>query len=441
MVLNECEQRDLRAAVLEYLTACKASTAVLSEISALPPPTSECALEKRWGVMRRLSAKNLELEAQVRSLSRELQNFSDLQPGDLAAHTSSNIKTKLRPLVPNEISLATLKGHRDTLTAVSLHPTELLCFSSSEDGTVRVWELDSFSLVQTLRPHSDTVNQVAVEPNLGATFATCSNDRAVKIFARSASGDSDVGNYECTRTLLGHDEPVSCICWLHHDNSSLLSASRGGDIRLWDINKCVPTKIFFTNTWVRCLTVPVTCTNVFASCGNDESVAVWDVAASQPLLRHHHHSNIVHAVAFSHYEADCTLVASHGSEEHRSWLAAEKDKRDSKNSQNSQYQPLFIASGGRDKFVKVSDIRGVLVCSFDSHQNWVRAVHFTKSGKFLASASDDGCVIIFDLINRRMHRKLLAHNHFVTCMHFASGRETMVVTGSADATIKVWRCS
>ncbi|CUE76636.1 WD40 repeat-containing protein, putative [Bodo saltans] len=486
MVLNDRERQEVRSAVLEYLKLCGVTPEVLNTVEHTPLSSQEGVLDKRWSTIRRLSAKNVELESQVRSLQQELTSTRGGNGGRVGAaasgSSSSSSNVSFRPLVPSEHSLATLRGHRDTITSVSFHPLEALCFSSSEDGSVRVWDTSAMILATTLRPHTDTVNQVTVEPRLGDVFATCSNDRTIKLF-KARSGQNSGGGaiqYDCTRSLLGHEEPVSTVCWLGDEDTTLISGSRNGDIRLWDIDKCVTRRIIQGGGWIRQIQCPVLQpqhigygklqTPLFASCGNDDHVTVRN-ATGDVVASIGGHENVVHAIAFSNFEADCIITEHHGSDKMKRAIAEFKASA-AKNSRREistslangeivhlsgapqasnekeivvPYDVKYIATGGRDKTIRVFDMSDstsspILTLAF--HENWVRALHFTRSGRYLVSAADDGFMLVSDLTNGRLHRRIQVHDHFATAMAFSSdAHETLVVTGSADTTLKLWRCS
>ena len=55
------------------------------------------------------------------------------------------------------------------------------------------------------------------------------------------------------------------------------------------------------------------------------------------------------------------------------------------------------------------------------HDNWVRALVFHPSGKYLLSASDDGTIRVWELATGRCVKTVQAHSHFVTCL--AWGRQ------------------
>jgi platelet-activating factor acetylhydrolase IB subunit alpha len=98
------------------------------------------------------------------------------------------------------------------------------------------------------------------------------------------------------------------------------------------------------------------------------------------------------------------------------------------------------------------------------HDNWIRALAFHPSGKYLLSASDDKTIRVWELSTGRCIKTVDAHNHFVTTL--AWGRQpvssasavpqvngttgegnasaepeklvNVVATGSVDQTIKIW---
>ena len=98
------------------------------------------------------------------------------------------------------------------------------------------------------------------------------------------------------------------------------------------------------------------------------------------------------------------------------------------------------------------------------HDNWVRALVFHPSGKYLLSASDDGTIRVWELATGRCVKTVQAHSHFVTCLAWGrqlassgaaktNGAEkdgererererekvvNVVATGSVDQTVKIW---
>jgi platelet-activating factor acetylhydrolase IB subunit alpha len=64
------------------------------------------------------------------------------------------------------------------------------------------------------------------------------------------------------------------------------------------------------------------------------------------------------------------------------------------------------------------------------HDNWVRALVFHPSGKYLLSASDDKTIRVWDLKTGRCAKTIEAHSHFVTCLSW--GRMTSTATNGGE---------
>lgn len=96
------------------------------------------------------------------------------------------------------------------------------------------------------------------------------------------------------------------------------------------------------------------------------------------------------------------------------------------------------------------------------HDNWVRALAFHPSGKYLLSSADDKTIRVWELTTGRCVKTVDAHAHFVSTLVWgrqaastssgdakangASGDSStapeklvnVVASGSVDQTIKIW---
>lgn len=119
---------------------------------------------------------------------------------------------------------------------------------------------------------------------------------------------------------------------------------------------------------------------------------------------------------------------------------------------------LYLVSGARDKTIRLWDvINGLCLYVFvrfffdlpslritlfplqTGHDNWIRALHFHPSGKFLLSSSDDKTLRIWEMKTKRNTKTLDAHSHFCTSLDMHRTKP-YVISGSVDTTIKVWEC-
>jgi platelet-activating factor acetylhydrolase IB subunit alpha len=412
MILTEKEKEKLHKAILSYLrSASFSSSADTFEHEAslsgdLGPPD---LLEKKWSSVVRLQQKVMSLQSELDTLKEEMSFYG---PGKKLSDASK--ASEQLPRAPERFHLL---GHREPVTALSFHPVYSVVASSSEDGSIRVWDYETGNLEKILKGHTATVNCVAFEPNAGLLLASCAADLSLKLWAFET--------FECTKTLHGHDHNVSCVRFLPAGDF-LLSSSRDQSIKLWEVATgfCIRTYLGHSE-WVRNLAVNGD-GSLFASCSNDESVMVWGLESTQPLVILAGHENVVETVAFANKEAIDTLLASKNRN-------GEEEKR--------AKSPEFVASAGRDKVIKLWDVwNGTCLSVIRGHDNWVKTVIFHPAGKYLISCSDDKSIRVWDIATGASVKKLMdAHAHFILNLAM-NQRYPLLASGSVDKSIKIWDC-
>jgi WD40 repeat protein len=112
----------------------------------------------------------------------------------------------------------------DSVGAIAWRPDGQALASTSADDTVRLWDPSSGRLLRTLEGHTGYVTSVAWRPD-GRLLASASADKTVRLWAPSSG--------RLLRTLEGHTYAVSSVAW-RPDGQALASASRDKTVRLWD---------------------------------------------------------------------------------------------------------------------------------------------------------------------------------------------------------------
>jgi serine/threonine protein kinase len=120
----------------------------------------------------------------------------------------------------------TLIGHSDTVWSVAISPDGQTLVSGSKDKTVKIWNLQTGALLRTLSGHSDRVRSVAISAD-GQTVASSSWDKTIKIWNRKTG--------KLLRTLIGHSGYVNSVA-MSPDSRIIASGSDDETIKLWNLN-------------------------------------------------------------------------------------------------------------------------------------------------------------------------------------------------------------
>lgn len=242
--------------------------------------------------------------------------------------------------------LHTLRGHEAIIKEIAWSPDGRTLASGSNDGTIRLWNVQSGKLFRILEGHSAGGIIVSWSPD-GWTLASGSHDRTVCLW------DALIGQQR--QAVEGHKQRILSLIW-SPDGQRLASAADDGTIHIW-ASPSLERERKLEGHYGRSYSLAWSPDGRMLAAGSsDSTIRLWDA-----------HSGELSRTLEGHKKDVNTLAWSPG---HR-----------------------ILASGSDDTTIHIWDAQtGRLVNVLEGHTGWVICLRFSSDGKLLASKSGDDTV-------------------------------------------------
>jgi len=340
----------------------------------------------------------------------------------------------------------TMPGHTEAVIHVSFSPDGRRLASGGGDTTVRFWDTGTCLPKHTCQGHRHHVLCTAWSPD-GTRFASA--DKVGEIRLWEPVTGSAVG-----QPLKGHKQYVTSLAWepLHLNDGKgerMASSSKDGTVRVWNVRTgaCVTTLAQHDNS-VECCKWGGE--GLLYTASRDRTIKVWALDGREngggfgklikTLVGHGHRVN---TLALS-----TDYVMRTGPFDHTGKLAHEATT--AMEAAQAKYTAFLEGSGGRERLVSGSDDFTLFlwdplaeeggkkpVARMTGHQQAVNHISFSPDGRYIASASFDKKVKIWDGKTGRFLSTLVGHVGAVYMVAW-SPDSRLLVSASKDSTLKLW---
>ncbi len=392
-------------------------------------------------------------------------------------------------------SKMTLTESDSPVSVLAVGPNGTTLASGNTDGTIKIWDMSSGKLINTLVGHSGSIQDLAFSPdgkqllssNKGILLCWLERDGVSRVWG---CGDSTVILWDLEirqrlGTLLANQRSSVRRIAFSADGTKLVASQEDSTLHLWDvIAEPEFTTVFSATHWAdsecygRAITLgqEITITGfrhqtwgiavnpegtILASDAGDQNIHLWQLGSGNTLsitseITLLGHQGAIKSLAFS---ADGRTLASasddktiilwditNGIPSNKKVLYGHQSTIES-----IAFNPkgTLLASGGREdrtlilwNLNQTSPFSMVLRSgNANVHDSYVRTVAFSPDGKYLASGSADHTVVLWKIqdspLTYTIHARLTGHHNEVYSVAFSPDGK-ILASGSEDRTIILW---
>lgn len=302
----------------------------------------------------------------------------------------------------------TLECHTECVRAVAIGNNDEYAVTGSSDGSAKLWDMQTGVLIRILgdleERHTDAVTSVAISLNR-SLVVTGSADTTVKVW------DAETG---CTTwTFKGHTKEVTSVNIIG-DGARIISGSMDGNAIMWDVATGSLELTLSCFYGVECVAISMDY-QLAATASRDRKVKVWEVATGSLLRTFEGHSLPIGSIALS---GDNSVIAiGYGMDVYHCSIS--------------------------DPRVKLCDMQtGSVVKTLEGHAGCISSIAFSYDGKRLITGSEDRTCKVWDLTTEGSVRSGVyrATNEDAAILETAvmSTDGARIVTASLDTTATIW---
>ena len=329
-----------------------------------------------------------------------------------------------------------LKGHESVIRSISFSHDGSSLVTASNDGTVRIWDISHGECRKTLRDDGKFMLSAVFSPDDNC-IAAASYDNYVRIWSAVS------GKLICK--LEGHTDIVTNVSF-SPDGRMLASGSEDNTICIWDTNTWECKMVLKGHNRFVLSTAFSPDSQFFVSGSLDGTIRFWEMEEGQCLCALKGHTDRVNTVLFN--PGGQLVISSSDDATIRIWELFGDEPRSVSRDDVRCYRDSNISSDGTlsAEIVGYSTIcvrdkkSGLILLEGNGHTDDACSVIFSPNDKYIASASLDKTVRIWDANTLECIRVLRGHTTAVMDVSFSPDSKHVVST-SPDNTIRVWEVS
>ena len=287
------------------------------------------------------------------------------------------------------------KGHTASVNSLVFKPNSSIFYSASSDGSIRQWDLNDESKTPETLMHDQVLNnKLAISPN-ARWLAVVTDGLGIKVF------DTNAGRSDPVIVNWGNNRIITLD--FYPDNQHILFAGSDNEIVKYNFNSALSHIIGKSDSEVLSLAVSPDSETVVAGTRSGQVILFRGDDNPSGQVIHSDQGNEVHSVSFN------------------------------KNGTR-------LATGSLRGEVRILDVSsGNLVATLRGHSARVVDVKFCPLNRFIASASFDGTIHLWNVQNLNVRPVVLSdHGSWVRTIAFNTTGDKMVTGSRQESRILAW---
>lgn len=276
-------------------------------------------------------------------------------------------------------SYKSIKAHDSDILSTVIYNNYLI--TGSSDKTIKIWDLDSFKLINTLIAHTGGVYSLVLQNN---KLISSSTDKTIRIW--------DLDNFKLLTSILAHENQIYC---LYCKDNFLISSSLDKTIKIWNIE--AKKLIGVINTDLSAWAITIYDNKIIAGF-SDGSLKVFNLANGNLLISAKEHTEAITQIKIYRNK----IYTSSKDKTIKTWNIENLALLENINNLKHVIWDFFIdenyiVTSGDDKNLKVYDINlKKIIQSLSAHSDWVS--HVLHHDNKVFSFSGDGMYKIWKKI-------------------------------------------
>ena len=347
-------------------------------------------------------------------------------------------RNALHQALPELHILAILPAHQGGAVDVAFSSDGKLLASIGEDGTAKIWQIETHHLLQTLVPEIPSPSSSVMFSPDGSILATA---WTTDVILWDASTGERLLNFsgETVGTAIGYNLGVGQISF-SPNGERLAVANMEGFPRVWDLR--TETEVLTLQGDMQpAKAISFSPDGLLLATGGDEGIVkVWDAVQGAELLSLSL-GGIIHGVSFDPDGTRLAAASEDGSV--KVWDPISGRELLSLPRQSGLYDIYFLADGnlataGQDGVARIWDFAsGQQILTLAGHSSTIVGIVGSPDGKTIATSGYDGTVRLWDTATGGEVLTIPAHQAIVWGAAY-SPDGSVLASASVDGTLKLW---